>query len=461
MKKNWKTIFTFFLVGMIFWQSVWAEEEDFSNTDYWDTYCDITNENYDPSDFMQVNSCKLYYRHKLKGSNDRIAQLENKKKEIKNQLEEAQRYVQDYRQQAAALDSQIAVLSARIQELNVKIDQLTKEVESNKELVAALNDRVITRMRNAQKTMHFNPYLDFLLGANDLADLNRRSYGLQAVMSKDNDERKKLILIIEKLQKDEKELLDAKAEIDEKKTALQVQQAEFSALEEYYNVVVEETQKAAEANLNELENERRSYSFLAENLDISGIPSSAGLISPAPGASINAGTWHYPGSFGGGVHLGVDYGLSIGSNLYAPANGVVIVSSDGCGYGYLGDRCSGNGNGVAYGGNQVYIMMAANGSIYVASFSHLLAGSPVGLGPIEQGAYIGQVGSSGNSTGPHCHIELFYLGEGDMEDLLNDYMHRNYSQSFNCGWGYSALNRLCENGVGAPCRLRPENYFGS
>ena len=44
--------------------------------------------------------------------------------------------------------------------------------------------------------------------------------------------------------------------------------------------------------------------------------------------------------------------------------------------------------------------------------------------------------------------------------------HMPYAQnwngdlSFGAGWGYSALSRLCANGVGAPCRVKPESVFG-
>lgn len=439
-----------------------AAEEDFSDTQYWESYCDSTSEDYHDDDTLQVERCKLYRQHKLGKSNALIQRLEKEAKEIQENLEEARKNANAYHEEAKKYEPDIRSLQEKVRELNQQISKLTEDVEKNRSLVEDLNERVIERMRNAQKTMHFNPFLDFLLGSHDLADLNRRSYGIQAVMSKDNEDRTKLIKIIEKLKSDEAKLQKSKQEVEKKKNDLENKQAELSKMEEYYQQVAKEYQKKIDANRNEQESARKSYAEIAEQLDLSTVPSSSGLISPARGASINAGTWYYPGSFGGGVHLGVDYGLSIGSDLVAPANGVVIVSSDGCGYGYLGDSCSGDGNGVAYGGNQVYIMVAAGGKIYVISYSHLLKGSPIQLGTIvQQGDYVGKVGSSGNSTGAHCHIELFYLGEGDMDDLQNDYLHRHYSQSFNCGWGVAALDRLCENGVGAPCRLKPENYLGS
>lgn len=456
------------LFSLIPEHKLWADEEETSNKEDntnnkendLEHICDPKREDYDAED-PKVKLCPKYNYEKARSTNKHIQELERMYKELDIKSEEARKAATKAKERADLLKIEINALNEQIKIIKEKIKVLNKEIEKNKTIENQLNERVLNRMRNAQKKMHFNPFLDFLLGASSFEDLNRRTYGLNALMSKDNDDRKKIIEILKKLENDRLELAKNEKALDEKIEVLNVKEAEVTAELKLYQKALDEINAEKEEVLMELEKEKRNYADLASRSDLSGLPSSAGLISPAPGASINAGTWYYPSSFGGGVHLGVDYGLGLGSSLYAPANGIVIVSSDGCEYGYLGDRCSGNGNGVAYGGNQVYIMVAANGSVYVVSFSHLLKGSPVGIGPIKQGDYVGKVGSSGNSTGPHCHVELFYLGEGEMEDIQNDYLKRNYSQSFNCGWGYSALDRLCENGVGAPCRLKPENYLGS
>jgi murein DD-endopeptidase MepM/ murein hydrolase activator NlpD len=74
------------------------------------------------------------------------------------------------------------------------------------------------------------------------------------------------------------------------------------------------------------------------------------------------------------------------------------------------------------------------------------------------GELIGRVGSTGNSSGPHCHIEVFYLGDaGNFSKYAQTW---DGDLAFGCGWGSDGLNRLCENGVGAPCRVKPESVFG-
>jgi len=458
MKKFIKLIMLLSLVVCIYPSDIKAE--DYSDTEYWESYCDRTSDSFDSSNYDQVVACRAYYKAKLADSNSRIQELEAATETISSDIQAALEKARNFESEAAAFDEKIASLTYQIKELMARISELEQQIAENQALVEELNERVLTRMANAQKTMHFNPLLDFLLGAKDFTDLSRRTYGIQAIMSKDKADRDELIDVLKQLEEDEAELEEARVSLDNDKIELEVQQAEYYALQEYYDQVAAQWEVELENIMNALESEKVNYASIAHDIDVTAIPSSAGFISPAQGASISAGTWYYPSSFGGGVHLGVDYALGLGAEIVAPANGVIIISSDGCGTGYLGNSCAGNGGGVAYGGNQVIMMCASQGNIYAISFSHLLYGSPHATGVVAQGEVIGRVGSSGNSTGPHCHIELFYLGEGDADDLVNDYLLRSYSLSFNCGWGYTALNRLCENGVGAPCRLKPENYFG-
>ncbi len=180
-----------------------------------------------------------------------------------------------------------------------------------------------------------------------------------------------------------------------------------------------------------------------------------GWTYPVPGAVRSAGTWYYNS---GGVHLGYDFAISPGSAIYAAGNGVILRSADACPtYGGLGSGCGYPGS--YGGGNQVYLLTKINGSLYAVKYLHMMSGSPIAQGTIvTAGTQIGKVGSSGNSSGPHCHIEIFWLGSAD--NFSNYAKTWNLDLAFGCGWGYSALSRLCENGVGAPCRIRPETIFG-
>lgn len=96
----------------------------------------------------------------------------------------------------------------------------------------------------------------------------------------------------------------------------------------------------------------------------------------------------------GGVHQGVDYGSSSSASIVAADDGVVVYSgwANG-GYGYTVMIDHGNGFQTLYAHMQ-YTTVSCGASVY-------------------QGTQIGVVGSTGNSTGPHLHFEIRYMGLND------------------------------------------------
>lgn len=86
-------------------------------------------------------------------------------------------------------------------------------------------------------------------------------------------------------------------------------------------------------------------------------------------------------------------------HIVAAAPGTIVYKSDG-----NFDESCGFGGG---GWNAVYVQHA-DGS--VAWYGHMKDGSPTSKGvgdTVLVGEYLGVVGSSGNSTGPHLHLELY------------------------------------------------------
>jgi len=421
-----------------------------------------TSDNVDTSSENCDKACQL------KKANDSIKEYKEKIKEASNNAELYSSLIAECGEKLVALEGEIDELTPQIEELEIRIAYLKISIEENEQLVNDLNNRVLTRMENAQGSMHFNQYLDFILGSNGFADMLRRVYGIEAINNKEESDRNELIDTIELLNQEKEELNNNKIELDEKKQALEVKVVELEGLREIYEKEKEEAEElvAYYQNLydNAIQNRKQIYVTAA---DLASLSSISGFSSPVPGCALSAGFPYYPASFGGGVHLGVDYAAGMGANLYAPADGIILVADDGncASYGYLGNSCGGFGGGVSYGGNQIYMICSVDGDVYALTFSHLYLNSvTVEAGDVVfQGDQIARVGSSGNSTGPHCHIEMFYLGTGDNEDL-EDYIDKfnkgKYSLSFNCGWGTTALVNNCDNkGYRAPCRLNGAEYL--
>lgn len=91
-------------------------------------------------------------------------------------------------------------------------------------------------------------------------------------------------------------------------------------------------------------------------------------------------------------HCGVDLGIDSGDPIYATADGIIIFAGDGDdGY-----------------GNQV---MINHGDDLLTRYAHNSALTVKEGQRVSKGQQIAYGGSTGNSTGPHCHLEVILNGE--------------------------------------------------
>lgn len=392
---------------------------------------------------------------------DALEEIEEQIRQAEASMEEAQALASSYGQNIEDLTAQINELIPQIEDLENRITELENQIAENEAKVEALKQRVLKRMSSSQGTMHFNPMLDFILGSRGFADMLRRTYGVEAITQKEEQDRNSYITIIEQLNKDKEELKAAKEELDAKKIDLDAKKEKAEAMRVFYERIVAETYDQIQELLEEEARHQMVLSAIVYEIDeLLKMDYKYGMISMVPGSSISAGIPSYPASFGGGMHIGIDYAAGYGTAILAPANGVIISSVNVCendtGYN-LGSRCGYvEGKGMAAGGNQLRMIMSVNGIMFGLIAFHMQYNSVHSEGVVTQGTVIGRVGSSGNSTGAHCHIELFYLGKGEAEDIP-DYLDRGYTVGFNLGYNTSSL---CYNKGSAPCRLDGRDYFG-
>jgi murein DD-endopeptidase MepM/ murein hydrolase activator NlpD len=90
------------------------------------------------------------------------------------------------------------------------------------------------------------------------------------------------------------------------------------------------------------------------------------------------------------IHMGVDFSAPEGTPVTAVADGVVTFTGVRAGYGNVVEIDHGNG--------------------YMTRYAHnSLIGTSAG-DRVHAGQTIANVGSTGRSTGPHCHFEVWYNG---------------------------------------------------
>ena len=97
-----------------------------------------------------------------------------------------------------------------------------------------------------------------------------------------------------------------------------------------------------------------------------------------------------PGGIGSTNHKGIDIAVPRGTPIYAADGGTVTYSGWMSGYGYLVQIDHGNGSVTRYGHNS---------SLTASVGQH-----------VYKGQQVARAGSTGNSTGNHCHFEVRYNG---------------------------------------------------
>ena len=453
------------------------EDEPFSNTAYWNELC--TTRGLSDSEQESCEAFKEYLESSSNDLNDQLESLKSQQEDIKNNIAQYGREIQDYQAQIEAKQGEINSLSASInakqKEIEAKqaeINAKQEEIDATQAEIDAAKEKIKSRMEISQGTMRLNKFTDILMGADSFTEFLRISNGLSAISQYDQKILDDMKVLYEKLNIQREEMETAKAEMQAQeeqmeynKYILEAQQNELIMMQEKVelvrNAAMEEearlrSQQDQVANNIEELNSMMIELARAGQLDDVTITTN-GWTYPVPGAYRSAGTWSYDG-YGAYPHLGYDFAAGVGTTIVAVGNGVILASANGCPtYGYLGNWCGSAQGGAAGGGNQVYELTVINGDLYAIGYAHMMLDSPIPAGSIvSAGDYVGRVGSAGNSTGPHCHVEIIWLGDGS--DFSWYAQNWNGDFSFGCGW--AGWDRKCDAGYGAPCRVRPENYFG-
>ena len=116
-----------------------------------------------------------------------------------------------------------------------------------------------------------------------------------------------------------------------------------------------------------------------------GMPVAQGYISSGFGARSDPFDGH------SATHLGLDFDAPFGSDVMAVADGVVTWSGQRSGYGNVVEIDHGNG--------------------YMTRYAHNSANLVEVGARVHAGQAIALVGSTGRSTGPHCHLEVWLDGK--------------------------------------------------
>ncbi|MEA4972857.1 MAG: peptidoglycan DD-metalloendopeptidase family protein [Candidatus Metalachnospira sp.] len=337
------------------------------------------------------------------------SQLSKETQSAKDKLAEARQKQADVMAEIKAMDDVVNAAQNELDGAQAELDDVNNRLaESQAALEAATIKREEQFKTFAQRMKYFYEnsqisYLDIILSAQDFGDMIRRLQYMDDIMSYDNNMLTELTETQNEISKRTEEIKDEKEQAEylctvaqEKMDNLNDIVAQKEALvtsyaqdEDKYNQLIESNEKAsqdAQALINKLLAESSSNkSTFVYTGGILNWPIPSRSASPSS-ISSGYGTRVRPKGTGTEFHTGYDIPASYGSAVVAAEAGTVIYAGLMNGYGNTVMINHGNGLVTLYGHNSS--LTVSKGDV------------------VSRGEQIAKVGSTGNSTGNHCHFEV-------------------------------------------------------
>ena len=339
-------------------------------------------------------------------SKDKLKEVQAKKSETVKQVEELSNEIADYEAQIDELEGQIEGLNTKIAESEQKLKKAQEDYTKQEKL---LEDRLVATYEAGETS-----YLDFLLSSQSITDFISNYYLVTEVANNDTE-------LLEKIQKQKEEITQAKNELEISKqelatskaskqsvsTQLQTakkaknqQVAKLTDEEKEIQAQIQELRDASTKIEKEIKLAQERYQQQIDNLDKgqgnssnnnggtgnSGSTAGKGFLRKPLNTGVITATMYYSD---GSYHGAIDYGVPIGTPVFAAADGVV-VHTENLTYSYGTHVVIQHANGL-----QTWYGHGTKGSICVSEGQ-----------TVSKGQLIMKSGNTGRSSGPHLHFEV-------------------------------------------------------
>lgn len=350
---------------------------------------------------------------------DQVQDLQGQIDSSRLEQENWQQVIEDVSTKLKQIQADLDAANARLQsirsrqaEINAQIVQTQNEIVKMEAYLKTRQNVLNRRVRAIYMHGQLN-YLEVILGANSFSDFANRVELLKRVIRSDYN----LILEIQK----QKAAIEAKkAQLEEDKRQLDALAAEAEKTQQEIAAKKAEQQKVLDAAKSnkaaaaQMEQDLNAQLASVRNLIQQRLAAAEAARQAAQQASSDEGGggsddnyvqgtgamgWPCSGPitspfgyrthpiFGTTIfHAGIDIGVDYGTPIHAADSGVVVYSGWISGYGNAVIIDHGGGVSTLYGHNQ---------SLAVSEGQS-----------VSKGSVIAYAGSTGNSTGPHCHFEV-------------------------------------------------------
>lgn len=339
-------------------------------------------------------------RAELNDVKQQMADMQARKEEAKRKAESANAQLSEIMDNLNELQTQANGLQAKSDVLQDKINKNQAELEKKQQEV----DQRMVIYRKRLRDIYINGqinYLDVLLGAKDFSDFSSRMYLLQKIISSD-------LAMLDQLRRDAEEINTRKQQLAAEMKEIKTTQAELEAKKAKVNKLREERaqvlykaqeeEASSQAEYDRLLAISENIAAMLRNMESSGGGAQAGhggtgrFMWPCSGPITSYYGWRTHPIFGTTkYHSGMDIAVDTGTPIQAADSGTVVYS------GWLGGY--GNCVMIDHGGGLV-TLYGHNSSLTVGEGQY-----------VNKGTVIAYAGSTGYSTGPHCHFEVRLHGE--------------------------------------------------
>lgn len=346
----------------------------------------------------------------------RLADLKTARAEANAAVKELQGQAEKYSEKIAALDYQIQMTRAELKATQQVIDTLTDDIDQKQQeleqTIRTLDEKqelFETRIRVMYESGDTS-YMEVLLNSQSFSDMLDNMEIVSQIMDYDKQivqEYKDLKASIEsqkaELESDRQEKQDHADNLEQAYEDIEAQKKEYKALKAKVDSDIALKKAEAERMLQEQEQINNEIEELSRQEAASSSASSGGggggkvysgsLTWPCPSYSNISSPYGYrthPISGTRKFHKGVDIAASSGNSVIAAASGTVVKSYFSSSYGN-------------------YIVVSHGGGM-MTGYAHLNRRMVSAGQSVAAGQQIGTVGSTGNSTGPHLHFEVYVNG---------------------------------------------------
>ena len=360
----------------------------------------------------------------LQNKLDKLSQsIVQHKKELSNakKKEQAAKALEsELKEKVTVVQSQISVLKGQIAEVQNSIGLKEQEIAAKEQLITEKEAEIADQWGDfkqhmaAMQELRDGGSVAMLSAVNDLYELLTFNEVMQDISIKDTEILDNMKNAKDALESDKLTLESQRSELQSKKADLDAQNSQMRAKQNELNSSVAAAQmSAAEAQQAQkdaqaaIESDEMNYEAVKKQIQklIAAAAASkptlsfTGFICPLKSYSRISSEYGWRKNPVTGVnklHAGTDFAAPGGTPIYAAASGYVQVA---------GWSSGGYGNYVI-----IYHGKMSDGNQYSTLYGHMRSVATSAGKYVQQGEIIGYVGSTGNSTGNHLHLEVWKGG---------------------------------------------------